>query len=227
MLLGQNRRGRHEGHLLSAQNRLKGRAHRDFGLAVADVSAKKAVHGHGLFHVLLNFLGHVNLVGSVLVRKGRLKGRLPFRVLGECVAGRGLSARIQVNQLLRQLFHGLLDAVLAVFPSLASDSVKPWLFALVSDVALDKVGLLDWNKGHVLVRVFQLYVVPLVAGALHALDSLEKADSVVYVNHIVAGRKLHKSVYGNAFRAANGLRRLFAAAKNFILLNRQKLDVGN
>ena len=71
VLLGEDG-GRHQHRrLFVVADRLEGRAHRDLGLAVADVAADQAVHGVGRFHIALD-LGHrAQLVGRLLEGKGR------------------------------------------------------------------------------------------------------------------------------------------------------------
>src|SRR5437588_8181131 len=64
MLEGQNRRGRKNRHLAVVLDGLKGRAHRDLCLAVADVSAEQPIHWHGRFHVLLNICDRRDLIVS-------------------------------------------------------------------------------------------------------------------------------------------------------------------
>ena len=54
MLKRQHRRRREERHLLAVHHRLERGAHRDFGLAVADVAAQQAVHRRRRFHVALD-----------------------------------------------------------------------------------------------------------------------------------------------------------------------------
>ena len=54
MLKRQHRRRRENGHLLAVHHRLERGAHRDLGLAVADVAAQQAIHRRRRFHVALD-----------------------------------------------------------------------------------------------------------------------------------------------------------------------------
>ena len=58
-------------------------------------------------------------------------------------------------------------------------------FALVSDIALNKVNLFNGDKNYVFVCVFQLDVVPFVSHGFDTLDSLKLTDTVIYMNYKV------------------------------------------
>ena len=82
VLLGQDR-GRHQhGDLLAGVDRLERRPDGDLGLAVADVAADQAIHRLALGHVALDRLDGRELVGRLLVGKGRLELGHPVAVLG-------------------------------------------------------------------------------------------------------------------------------------------------
>ena len=51
VLKRQHRRRREDRDLLAVHHRLERRAHRDFGLAVADIAAEQAIHRRRRFHV--------------------------------------------------------------------------------------------------------------------------------------------------------------------------------
>ena len=85
VLLGQQRRRHQHGHLLAVLHRLERRAHRDLGLAVADVAADQPVHRDGLLHVVLDLLDRGELVGRLGVREGVLQLALPRGVRAERV----------------------------------------------------------------------------------------------------------------------------------------------
>ena len=93
VLRRQHGRRRQEGHLLAFHHRLEGRAHRDLGLAVADVAAEQPVHRRGRFHVALD----VGDRGRLVRRQGELERvlelLLPVRVGAERVARRRPCAR--------------------------------------------------------------------------------------------------------------------------------------
>src|SRR3546814_20798122 len=54
------------GDLRAVLDRLERRAHRDLGLAVADVAADQPVHRHGALHVALDLVDGRQLVGRLV-----------------------------------------------------------------------------------------------------------------------------------------------------------------
>ena len=79
MLEAEHGGGGDDGDLLGVLQGLEGRAHGDFGLAVADVAAEEAVHGLDVFHVLLDVGDGVELVVGFVEVEGVLE--LPLEVV--------------------------------------------------------------------------------------------------------------------------------------------------
>ena len=73
MLFDENScRGEHD-DLLAAENRFEGSSECNFGFAVADIAADKAVHRRCTFHIGQDFVDSPLLIGGFLERKRRLK----------------------------------------------------------------------------------------------------------------------------------------------------------
>ena len=70
MLLRQDRRRRQHGHLLSAFDGEKCRAHRDFGLAVTDVAADQAIHRFSALHAREGLIDGPLLIGGFFIFEG-------------------------------------------------------------------------------------------------------------------------------------------------------------
>ena len=105
VLVGEQR-GRHEHRdLLAVLHRLERGAHRDLGLAVADVAAHQAVHRDRPLHVGLHVVDRLQLVGRLLERERLLDLVLPRRVGREGVAGRGEPLPVEHDELLGDLAH--------------------------------------------------------------------------------------------------------------------------
>ena len=146
VLLHEDGGGSQERHLLSAHHCLERGPQGDLGLPVPDVPADQAVHGAGGLHVLLHFLDAAQLVLGLLVGKRRLELALPVGVRGEREARLRLAARVQLQESLRKLLHGLAGLFLALLPAFPAKTVQPGLSALLPDVALDEVDLLDGEE---------------------------------------------------------------------------------
>ncbi len=116
MLLGQDGGGGQNGRLLPVQNALHHRPQGNLRLAVAHVAAKEAVHGHRLFHVLLDFRDAPQLVVGLHIVKGLLKLPLPGGVRREGEAGAALPLGIQGDEALGQIPGGGLGLGLLLVP---------------------------------------------------------------------------------------------------------------
>ena len=124
VLEGEHGRRREERDLLAVHDRLERRAHRDFGLAVADVAAEQAVHRRRRLHVALDVGDGVLLVGRQLVLERVVELLLPVRVGAERVARHGLARGVELEQLLGHVAHRLLDARLGFLPGRAAEPVE-------------------------------------------------------------------------------------------------------
>ena len=196
MLLHQQRRGHQHGDLLAVLHRLERRAHRDLGLAVADVAADEPVHRDRLLHVRLDLVDAGELVRGLVVGEGVLELALPRRVRAEGVARRGLPGRVEPDQLAGDLAHRPAGPALRLLPVRAAEPVQRG--RLAADVLGDLVELVG---GHVepvaglaalAGRVLDHQVLAGGAGdgALHHLDV--PADAVLLVHDEVAGPQLQR-----------------------------------
>ena len=133
VLLHEQRRRHQDGDLLAVLDGLERRAHRDLGLAVADVAADQPVHRHGPAHVGLDLLDRGQLVGGLVEGEGVLELALPRGVRPEGVALGGLPGGVELDQLGRDLADGLAGPALALGPVGAAEPVEAGLLA--ADVA--------------------------------------------------------------------------------------------
>ena len=184
MLERQHGRRRQERDLLAVHHRLERRAHRHFRLAVADVAAQQAVHRRRRFHVALDVGDRGSLIGRQLVLERILELLLPVRVGAERVARHGPTRRVELEQLLGHVAHGLLDLGLRAFPRGAAQPIDGRLAR--AGVFLDEVEALDRNEELVFARVAELE--ELLGAVAHAdlLEADEHADAVIDMDDEVA-----------------------------------------
>ena len=97
MLLDKQRGGHEHGYLLAVLYGFECGAHGDFGFAEAHVAADESVHGHGLFHVGLDFVDGGELVGGFLIGEGVFQFFLPRGVWAECKAFGALAGGVQLD----------------------------------------------------------------------------------------------------------------------------------
>ena len=80
VLLGQDRRGHQDRHLLSVHHGPEGGAQGHLGFAEAHIPANQAVHGLLAAHVLLHVRDGLNLIRRLLVFEGGFK--FPVEIVG-------------------------------------------------------------------------------------------------------------------------------------------------
>ena len=118
MLEAQHRGRRQHRDLAAVLHRFERRAHRHFGLAVAHVADQQAIHGQGRFHVALD----VGDGGDLVVGLGKVE--CVFELALEFVVRRkrmplcGLALRVELEQLVGHILHGLAHARLGLRPLL-------------------------------------------------------------------------------------------------------------
>ena len=196
VLLHQQGRRDEQDDLLAVLDRLERRAHRDLGLAVADVAAHQAVHRDGALHVALDLVDRDHLVGRLDERERVLELGLPRGVGAEGVALGRLPGGVQLDQLAGDLPDGLAGLVLAVGPVGAAEPVERR--RLAADVAADLVelvhrheqpvgGLAALGRG---VLDHEVLAGRTLHDALHQLDVA--TDTVLLVDDEVAGLELER-----------------------------------
>ena len=154
VLKREHGRRREERDLLAVHHRLEGGAHRDLGLAVADVAAEQAIHRRRRFHVALDVGDRRLLVERQVVLERVFEFLLPVRVRAERVAGHGLARGVELEQLLGHVAHRLLDARLRALPRRAAEAIDRRLRR--AGVLLDEIEPLDRHEQLVVAGVAQL-----------------------------------------------------------------------
>ena len=196
VLLGEQRGGDQDGHLLAVLHRLERRPYRDLGLAVADVAADQPVHRDRLFHVPLDLLDRRQLIRRLRVRERVLQLTLPRGVRAERVPLGRLPGGVELDELCGDLPNRLLRAGLRLLPLRAAHLVQGG--RLPADVAGELVELVGGHVEPVAglaalaggVLQDEVFPVGAVDGALHQLDVA--ADAVLLVHHVVAGLELQR-----------------------------------
>ncbi len=193
MLVGQQGGGHQHGDLFAVLNRFERRAHRDLGLAVADVAADHPVHRHRLLHVGLDLGDRGELVNGLGEAERVLHLGLPGGVRSERVSGAGLPLGVQRDQLAGDLAHRAAGLGLGVGPVAAAQLAQRR--GLAADVPRQLIQGIHWDielvsrlallAGRVLQH--QVFAPCATNGALDHLD--EPPDAVLIVHHQVTGRQ--------------------------------------
>ena len=189
VLLGKNGRGAEHHDLAAGVHALKRRAQGNLGLAEAHVAAQQAVHGLGRLHVGLNVGDGLQLVARLVVGEALLHLDLLGRVGRTGDTGNRRAARIQVDQIKRQLFGVLARLVGGTRPVGGIEPGQARFIAVGTNVARDAVDLLERHVELVAVGIFQQKVVALLAAHFLARDLAKECDAVSGVHHAVARLK--------------------------------------
>ena len=142
VLLREDRRRDEHQRLLAVDRDREGGAHRDLGLAEADVAADEPVHRARRLEVLLHGLDRRALVLGLAVRELGLEPLEPVvrEVVGD--ARRLLAPRVEREQLAGELADALAGAGLEPLPGLAAELRERGRLRVGADVARDLADLL-------------------------------------------------------------------------------------
>ena len=189
VLLGQNGRGAEHHDLAAGVHALKGRAQGDLGLAETHVTAQQAVHGLGRLHVGLDVGDGLQLVARLVVGEALLHLDLLGRIGRTGDTGNRRAARIQVDQVKRQLFGILARLVGSPRPVGGVEPGQARFIAVGTNVARNAVNLLQRHIELVAVGVFQQKVVAFLAAHFLARNLAKERDAVGSVHHVVTRLK--------------------------------------
>ena len=186
VLLGEDRGGHQHQDLLALGRGLEGCPQGNLGLAVAHVAADQAVHGPGGFHVGLDLLDGLTLVGCLHVGEALFELALPVRIGLELVPGAPTTLGIEAQQLTRQLLGGAAGARLHRLPARAPELGERRVLGAGADVARDLGQLVGGHEHAVVALVFEVEVVAGDARHGARLKAREARHAVVFVHHDVA-----------------------------------------
>ncbi len=187
MLHRQNGRRYQHDHLFAVAYGLEGGANGDFGFAKTHIAANQAVHRVRLFHVVLDVVGGLGLVGRVFVNKGRFQFGLHEIVVTKSEA-RGLAPLgIEGNQLFGDVLQLLLDAAFLGVPLARTELVHLRWRAFPACVFGNFVQVVDAHVQQVVVAVHQPHGFLLLAVDVALFHARKTPDAVVHVGHEVAG----------------------------------------
>ena len=190
VLKRQDRRRRQERDLLAVHHRLECGAHRDLGLAVADVAAEQPIHRHRRFHVALDVGDGRGLVDGQVVLERVFEFLLPVRIGSERMARDRPARGVELQQLLGHVAHRLLDLGLRALPGRSAEAVDRRTRR--AGVFLDQVEPLDRHEQLVVAGVAQLEELLHAVADANLLQADEHADAVVDVDDEVADLQIAK-----------------------------------
>ena len=166
---------------------LESGAHGDFGLAVADVAAQQAIHRERGFHVALDVVDGVQLIGGLVEFEGVFEFALPVRIGREGVAGGHLAFGVELEELFGHVADGLADARLARFPDRGAETIEGGRGAAERVVFLDEVEARERDVESRVLRVMQEHEFAGRAFDGYLAQAVELADAVVDVDDVIAG----------------------------------------
>ena len=182
--------GREHGDLLVVAQGLEGGAHRDFGLAVADVAAQQAIHGELRFHVALHVGDGLRLVLGLVVFERVFELLHPLRVGRKDVPLRGLALRIELEQLVGHILHRLAHARFGLAPRGAAQVIQDGLRALRRTIFLHQI---EPSQRNIEPRGFGILEQHEFRGAVALVDFLQALilpDAVLHVDNVIANLQI-------------------------------------
>ena len=202
MLLGEDRRRREEQHLPAVDGDGERGAHRDLGLAEADVPADEPVHRARRLEVLLHRLDRSLLVRRLAIGEARLELRQPLarEVVRDSLAR--LALRVQLDQVAGELADGLARARLERLPRLAAELRERGRRRVGADVARDLAELLVRDVEPVLAAEGEQEIVARDAGDGVRLEPEQPPDAVILVHDVVARAEVGEGLQRPAAEAA-------------------------
>ena len=204
VLAGEQRRGHEDRDLLAVEHGLRGRAQRDLGLAVSDVTAHEAIHGDGPLHVGLRVDDRLRLIGRLLVRERLLDLGLERAVGRERVTRRREAAPVEHDELARDVAHRAAHAGARLLPVGAAHLRQPG--RLTARVLPDEPDVLGVDVDAVAALELHDETVARDAEHLARLHPEVAPDAVHAVHDEVALRETFVVVGAPARRAGAGAR---------------------
>ncbi|MCW0462066.1 hypothetical protein NB717_003134 [Xanthomonas sacchari] len=182
VLFGQQR-GRHQHrHLLAGAGRSEGRAHRDLGLAEADVAADHAVHRLAAGQVAQGGVDRGQLVGGFLEREAGGERLVHRPVHLQRQPGAGLAARLDLQQLRGHVAHLLGGLAFGLGPLFAAQRMQRRGLGRGAGVAADQVQLRDRHVQPVALGVFDFQELAGHAAGIEHDQPAVAADAVVLMH---------------------------------------------
>ena len=182
VLFGEQRGGHEHRHLLARLRGDERGAHRDFGLAEADVAAHHAIHGLFAGEILQHLADGLGLVGGFLEREAA-RERLVFQfALRQRRAALRLALRVQVQQLRGHVADLVGGAFARLGPLIGAELVQRRAFGRGARIARDQVQLLHGHVQLVAAGVFEHHELAVLAGDLHDLQAEVAADAIFFMH---------------------------------------------
>ena len=196
VLLREHRRRDEHRDLLPVLDRLERGADRDLGLPVTDVAADEPIHRPRRFHVALDVLDRLELIGRLLVDERRLELALPGRVGRERVSRARLPCRVDAKEILRHLLDGAARPRLHPLPRRAAEARDRRRAPFLGRVALHHAELVDRHEESIVRCVVDLDAFGVLAVEREPLEPAIDADPVVQVDDEVARLQREEVAHG-------------------------------
>ena len=188
MVLLREQRGRHQhGHLPAGLDGRESGAHRDLGLAEADVAADDAVHRLVGIEVGQHLLDRVGLVGGFLEREGVGERAILELAQRQLQALARLALGVEVEQLGGHVAHLLGGAAACLRPLVGAELVQRRGFRGRAGVAADQLQRVHRHVEPVAVAVLEHQELATLVADVHDLQADVAADAVFLVHHGRAG----------------------------------------
>ena len=221
VLIGENRRRRHDRDLQAVVHRLERRPHRHLGLAEADVAAQKPVHRLLAAQILLDRAHRLQLIRRLLVGEGALELELAVAVLVHRHRPRQPPLRVELQQIAGDRLQAATDPALLLRPTAAAQLVETGREPIDAAVALDLVQASQRQEQRAARRIEKLhdldrprrpagsvtlYVGPVAGRTFKRPEPQELPDAVLLVDHELADPQIPEAGHEGPHPAMAGRR---------------------
>jgi len=190
VLLGEQRRRHEHRDLLAGLHHRERGAHRNLGLAEADVAADDAVHRTLALQVGEHLADRLGLIRRFLEGK-RVRERLVLELAnGDLRSAARLAARVEIEQLRRHVSHLLGRALASLRPLVRAELVQRCVLGRRAGVAADEVQRMHRHVHAVAAEVLEHQELALLARDFERLQSDVTADAVLLVHDRRAGLEI-------------------------------------
>ncbi len=188
VLLREHRRRAEDGDLPAFARDPERGTKSDFGLAEANVAAHEPIHRRGLFEVALDVADRDRLIGRLVERKRRFEGAEVVGRRGERHTARGLSLRVELEELVGHLADVAHRALLRLLERRAAEPIE-LRRGLAPRELLDLVEAVDGEVEPITTEVFDRDEIDARPAYVAVQETVVAADAVLDVHDEVPDRE--------------------------------------
>ena len=204
-------------NLFSILDGLERRANRHLGFSKADIPADEVIHRGRFFHIQLDPLHRLPLIGCLFIGKGPLEFPLPGSVGRESMSGICFAVGIEPDQFSGHLLDRAFGPALGLVPALPPQTREPRVFPLFAGVLLDQIQLIHGDIEFVIPLIGQFQDIGHVSVDLEPGEPDILTDPVIDVDHVCSRFQGSQFLEPEPRSEPGGARTTPGTAKEFVI----------